>query len=80
MDVKDFIDMITDEEEIPKSEIAEKADIDKRALYSLLSRDNGMGMTVRKFVELAESLGYQVLLSNGETGDEYLFDGESDEY
>lgn len=80
MDVKDFIDMITDEEEIPKSEIAEKAGIDKRALYSLLSRDNGMGMTVRKFVELAESLGYQVLLSNGETGDEYLFDGESDEY
>ncbi len=80
MDVKDFIDMITDEEEIPKSVIAEKAGIDKRALYSLLSRDNGMGMTVRKFVELAESLGYQVLLSNGETGDEYLFDGESDEY
>ena len=80
MDVKDFIDMITDEEEIPKSEIAEKAGIDKRALYSLLSRDNGMGMTVRKFVELAERLGYQVLLSNGETGDEYLFDGESDEY
>lgn len=80
MDVKDFIDMITDEEEIPKSIIAEKAGIDKRALYSLLSRDNGMGMTVRKFVELAESLGYQVLLSNGETGDEYLFDGESDEY
>lgn len=73
MDVKDFIDMITDEEEIPKSVIAEKAGIDKRALYSLLSRDNGMGMTVRKFVELAESLGYQVLLSNGETGDEYLF-------
>ena len=80
MDVKDFIDMITDEEEIPKSVIAEKAGIDKRALYSLLSRDNGMGMTVRKFVELAESLGYQVLLSNGKTGDEYLFDGESDEY
>ena len=80
MDVKDFIDIITDEEEIPKSVIAEKAGIDKRALYSLLSRDNGMGMTVRKFVELAESLGYQVLLSNGETGDEYLFDGESDEY
>lgn len=80
MDVKDFIDMITDEKEIPKSVIAEKAGIDKRALYSLLSRDNGMGMTVRKFVELAESLGYQVLLSNGETGDEYLFDGESDEY
>lgn len=80
MDIKDFIDMITDEEEIPKSEIAERAGIDKKALYALLSRDNGMGMTVRKFVELAESLGYQILLSNGETGDEYLLDGESDEY
>lgn len=48
--------------------------------YDLCYECNGMGMTVRKFVELAESLGYQVLLSNGETGDEYLFDGESDEY
>lgn len=80
MDVKDFIDMITCEEEITKSEIAERAGINEKTLYSMLSRENGMGMTVSKFVELAESLGYQVLLSNGETGDEYLFDGESDEY
>lgn len=80
MDVKDFVDMITDEEEIPKSVIAERTGINEKTLYTLLSRDNGMGMTVRKFVELAESLGYQILLSNGETGDEYLFDGESDEY
>ena len=80
MDVKDFIDMITCEEEISKSEIAERAGINEKTLYSMLSRENGMGMTVSKFVELAESLGYQVILSNGETGDEYLFDGESDEY
>lgn len=80
MDVKDFIDMITCEEEITKSEIAERAGINEKTLYSMLSRENGMGMTVSKFVELAESLGYQVILSNGETGDEYLFDGESDEY
>ena len=80
MDVKDFIDMIACEEEITKSEIAERAGINEKTLYSMLSRENGMGMTVSKFVELAESLGYQVVLSNGETGDEYLFDGESDEY
>lgn len=80
MDVKDFIDMITCEEEISKSEIAERAGINEKTLYSMLSRENGMGITVSKFVELAESLGYQVILSNGETGDEYLFDGESDEY
>ena len=80
MDVKDFIDMITCEEEISKSEVAERAGINEKTLYSLLSRENGMGMTISKFVELAESLGYQVILSNGETGDEYLFDGESDEY
>lgn len=80
MDAKDFIDMIRSEEEITLHEVAERAEVNERTLSTQLSRDNGMGMSLRKFVELAESLGYQVILSNGETGDEYLFDGESDEY
>lgn len=78
MDVKDFIDMIICEEEIHKSEVAERAGINRKTLYTLLSRDNGMGMSLREFVELTDNLGYQILLSNGETGDEYIFDGESD--
>lgn len=78
MDVKDFIDMIICEEEIYKSEVAERAGINRKTLYTLLSRDNGMGMSLREFVELTDNLGYQILLSNGETGDEYIFDGESD--
>lgn len=78
MDVKDFIDMIICEEDIYKSEVAERAGINRKTLYTLLSRDNGMGMSLREFVELTDNLGYQILLSNGETGDEYIFDGESD--
>lgn len=80
MDVKDFVEMVMEEDEISLRKIAEKANFHEKTFYSFLNRNNGMGISVNKFIQLTEKLGYQVILSNGETGDEYVFDGENDNF
>lgn len=76
MTVKDFINSICLQKEIPLTRLAAKLDINDKTLYSLLSRNNGMGITLERFMEWLDKLDLQLVIEGVNEDEEYILDGE----
>lgn len=78
MTVIDCIAKMCNERNWSISKAAERADININTLHSAINRNNGMGMSAEKLVQIADALGYQVVIMSED--DEMILDGEWEEY
>ena len=76
MTIKDFINSICLQKEISLAGLAMKLNVNKKTLYSLLSRNDGMSITVAKLVEWLDELDMQLTIEGLNEDEEYILDGE----
>lgn len=79
MTVKDVIECICIQRGVSKSELALSMGMKKRSnLLTPVYRDDGMGIRIRTLVEWLDKLGYQLVVSPVDDGEEMILDGESE--
>lgn len=79
MTVKEIIEIISVQTGLSKSELARKIEMkQKENLLVPLSRDDGMGIRVRTLVEWLDKLGYQLVVTPVDDGEEMILDGENE--
>ena len=77
--VKDIIHSICNEQGISLSQAAENIGMTRGALWSILGKNEGMNIKIGTLVRYIEELGCQLVVVSGETEEEYLLDGMSDD-
>lgn len=79
MTVKEIIEIISVQTGLSKSELARKIEMkQKENLLVPLSRNDGMGIRVRTLVEWLDKLGYQLVVTPVDYGEEMILDGENE--
>lgn len=76
MTVKDFIHSVCLQKEISLTRLAAKLKINDKTFYTLLSRNNGMGITVSKLIEWLDEMDMQLVIEGINEDEEYILDGE----
>ena len=79
MTVKNIIEVICIQRGVSKSELAQDMGLKRRSdLLTPIYKDDGMGIRVRTLVEWLDKLGYQLVVTPVDDGEEMILDGESE--
>ena len=78
MTVKDVLYSILNRRGMKISDFASDAGVDRRNIHIALSRKDGMGMKVETLLTLLDALDCELTITDTETGEDYLLDGEAE--
>ena len=79
MTVKNIIEVICIQRGVSKSELAQDMGLKRRSdLLTPIYKDDGMGIRVRTLVEWLDKLGYQLVVTPVDDGEEMILDGENE--
>ena len=79
MTVKNIIEVICIQRGVSKSELAQNMGLKRRSdLLTPIYKDEGMGVKVRTLIDWLEKLGYQLVITPVDDGEEMILDGENE--
>lgn len=79
MTVKNIIEVICIQRGVSKSELAHDMGLKRRSdLLTPIYKDEGMGVKVRTLIDWLEKLGYQLVITPVDDGEEMILDGENE--
>lgn len=79
MTVKNIIEVICIQRGVSKSELAQDMGLKRRSdLLTPIYKDEGMGVKVRTLIDWLEKLGYQLVITPVDDGEEMILDGENE--
>ena len=79
MTVKNIIEVICIQRGVSKSELAQDMGLKRRSdLLTPIYKDEGMGVKVRTLIDWMEKLGYQLVITPVDDGEEMILDGENE--
>lgn len=79
MTVKNIIEVICIQRGVSKSELAQDMGLKRRSdLLTPIYKDEGMGVKVRTLIDWLEKLGYQLVVTPVDDGEEMVLDGENE--
>lgn len=79
MTVKNIIEVICIQRGVSKSELAQDMGLKRRSdLLTPIYKDDGMGVKVRTLIDWLEKLGYQLVVTPVDDGEEIILDGENE--
>lgn len=79
MTVKNIIEVICIQRGVSKSELAQDMGLKRRSdLLTPIYKDEGMGVKVRTLIDWLEKLGYQLVVTPVDDGEEMILDGENE--
>lgn len=79
MTVKNIIEVICIQRGVSKSELAQDMGLKRRSdLLTPIYKDEGMGVKLRTLIDWLEKLGYQLVITPVDDGEEMILDGENE--
>lgn len=79
MTVKDLIYQICNDQGISFSQCAKNIGVSKGSLWNQMDHDNGMRIKIGTLVKDLEALGYQLVVVDSESDEEYILNGEDED-
>lgn len=79
MNVKDIVYSVCNEQGISLGQAARNIGISRGSLWNQLDRNGGMNVKISTLVRYLSELGCEIYISNMETEEEFLLDGEDDD-
>lgn len=78
MTVKDVLYSILNRRGMKISDFASDLGADRRNIHTTLSRNEGMGIKVETLLNFLDALDCELTITDTETGEDYLLDGEAE--